>query len=178
MSNVIVNRVIATQYNLRGPGWWATIVIEKSGCVFIQSDYGDYAYRWSSFGDDIRKFLCSCDTHYLYGKFGGQLPREFNTPKTIKAIKKDLIEYRRNSYPSAKHAREIWDQIHSRINLNYTDADEFFHDIMDHTDVMEIYSGDPTSVPIHTDPNFQLDSFLKLIWPEFIKYLQEEIKKE
>jgi hypothetical protein len=70
--------------------WWAVFYVD-SGLLSIQSDYGDYSYRWSSYGESFKDFLLSIDGHYLMTKLSGG-SREFMFDETIKRIKKDIIK--------------------------------------------------------------------------------------
>jgi hypothetical protein len=58
------------RYSEPSSGWFVAFM-DELGFVCIQSDYGDYAYRWGSRGEGvgIRQFLLSCDTEYLLRKF-------------------------------------------------------------------------------------------------------------
>jgi hypothetical protein len=48
---------------------WGYIVIDTSiGYFSAISDFGNYAYLWSSPGNDFREFLLECDNGYLLGK--------------------------------------------------------------------------------------------------------------
>src|SRR4051812_17884112 len=47
---------------------WAVVVVDSKGFLGVFSDYGNYAYHWTHFGDDFKKFLAGLDWDYLYGK--------------------------------------------------------------------------------------------------------------
>jgi hypothetical protein len=168
----------ASRYTLRDKGWWADITVSHDGFVNIQSDYGSYSYCWSAFGDSIFKFLCQCDTDYLYHKFGGLLPREFNIKKTVQAIKKDILEHRKE-YPDSvdfnpKFLRELWDRVSMFEREFIHDSNDFYRAVEESSQLPFFYGYDMSAIPVYTDHNFSLNAFLTKIWPEFIAVLKGE----
>lgn len=78
------------RYVVRGEGgqWLATVFIGADGVFSTVSDWGNYGYWWTSFGDDIRRFLCGCDDGYLLGKFSPQ--HEYDDVATEAAIREHI----------------------------------------------------------------------------------------
>lgn len=161
------------RYTLREKSWWADIIVSQDGFVNIQSDYGDYHYRWGSFGDDIKRFLIGCDKSYLYNKFGGLLPRVFNQKESIQRIQKDILEYRRTNSFNAESCREFWD-ITESFNPNHISSTEEWSRVVSDSGLSRLYEYDVSSIPCVTEDNYQLTAFLTIIWPEFIKVLRNE----
>lgn len=50
----------------------------KSGDLFVNSDYGMHGYAWRHFGDDFEDFLRRTNAEYIVGKF------EYNLRMTTK----------------------------------------------------------------------------------------------
>jgi hypothetical protein len=176
LSSVKCTRSSVERYTLREKSWWADITVSPDGFVNIQSDYGDYHYRWSSFGDDIKKFLIGCDYSYLYGKFGMTLPRIFNQGETIKRIRKDILESRKNNNLDAELCREAWTELGRIAVMEHTSSGEEWARVISDTCVNRIvYDYDLTNMPCVTEDNYQLKAFLTFIWPEFIKVLKSEL---
>jgi len=58
------------KYAEAGDGWFVAFVDTETGILAVQSDYGDWGYRWGATGtDDLRKFLVGLRSDYLSNKF-------------------------------------------------------------------------------------------------------------
>ena len=152
---------------------WADFTLSSDGFLNIQSDYGCYSYRWNSFGSDIKKFLIACDKCYLYSKLSSDLGREFNLAKSIKLIRKDIIEQRRvyQNY-NAESCREFWDatKLIEKIGVIFS-AEGWYREI-ESSCLYRMYEEDVSSIPCETSDNYQLTQFLDKIWPVFIEELK------
>jgi hypothetical protein len=173
-TSVKCTKSTSERYTLREKSWWADIMVSPDGFVNIQSDYGDYHYRWGSFGDDIKKFLISCDKSYLYNKFGGLLPRMFNQKKSIERVRKDILEYRRNNTFNAEDCREFWDKTET-LKIEHISSTEEWSRLVSDSDLSRMYDYDMSNIPCTTEDNYQLTAFLTIIWPEFTKILKNEL---
>ena len=49
-------------------GGWAKFIIDDDGYFSVVSDYGNYAFHWTAFGDNFREFLLDISPDYLMGK--------------------------------------------------------------------------------------------------------------
>lgn len=162
---------LVERYYFKEDWTYADVHISDDGSLMIRSDYGDYAYKWGSFGNDFKRFLIGIGTDYLINKLGGSNSYIFDFDATIKSIKKEIIEYRRDGN-SIEEVREIWDEIESIDSNNNKDV--FFMNIMDTKYYDIICCNDPCNIPTQDEVNPHLNSFTKEIWPCFI----EELKKE
>lgn len=64
-----VTKIPATQYYVVVDGQsWASFVITDKGDLFINSDWGYWAYAWRAFGIDFRAFLADLGADYLIAK--------------------------------------------------------------------------------------------------------------
>lgn len=69
---------------------WAIFDIDPGrGMLNIQSDCGNYAYRWPERGDSFLKLMCGMEESYLIGKLCGK-PQEFDEERTIARISECL----------------------------------------------------------------------------------------
>lgn len=170
------------QYILRwkkGYCWVVIFIDEDLGMISVQSDYGDYGYRWGSPGMPFKEFLISINNDYLMGKFHMGQRMHFEKEETIKSIQRDIIKARReNGDIEASEARECWKELEYVEDIGDS-QDAFFERFFnDCRGVMEkIYGNDYTSIPCHTVYPYQLQGFVKEIWPEFIKILKQETGK-
>ena len=185
MPKIISTKSVAERYTLRTQfskedvlthSWWADIMISQDGFVNIQSDYGDYCYRWDSFGRSIKEFLVDCDYSYLYGKFGRGLSKEFNYNASLKRIQQDILRFRKDTDIDEKDARKYWDIALIMKKLHCSDTTEWYQ-LLTENEMAVLYHCDLEYAPCVTDDNYQLKIFLKEIWPELIKILKEEINE-
>lgn len=64
-----VTKIPATQYYVVVDGHsWASFIITDKGDLFINSDWGYWAYAWRAFGTDFRAFLADLGSDYLIAK--------------------------------------------------------------------------------------------------------------
>ena len=70
---------------------WAIFDLDPGRGLFnVQSDCGNYAYRWPERGTDFLKLLAGNMTDsYLLGKLCGK-PKEFNAEATVEAVREYL----------------------------------------------------------------------------------------
>ena len=108
---------IARVYKLRsdkGFGW-ANITIREwrqGGSIDVQSDYGGYAYIWSSIGDrSLRQFLLNLDFGYFMGKAKPGYMR-FDADETAKVVRRMIVEQRRSGDITRRDARVMYDNLH------------------------------------------------------------------
>ena len=70
---------------------WAIAVLGSDGFFGVVSDYGNYAYLWSSTGmRDFRDFFCGIDGDYVRGKLDPST--HFDSEKTQANVRKHLEE--------------------------------------------------------------------------------------
>lgn len=168
---------VVWRHYVKGDGsWndgWALFLLDATGYFSVVSDYGNYAFRWTSFGECFRTFLMGLHSDYLLGKLA---KKEYDEDGTVRAVKNRIIELRRAtrgfsgfSSLSAEKAREEWDLVNELL-------------------VGEGYSGyvlwgNETSLQdpweYHTqDFSSEAWQFAKKVWPRFTKVLREELEKE
>jgi hypothetical protein len=153
----------------RGGYGWFVVFIDEIGCVSIQSDYGDYAYRWSSFGDDIRTFLMQCNESYLIDKFTLGEPRISKGEKSIQRIKESILDERRQGDLSKEKARDLYDAV-----PEYLDDGFRLTDIADGDLVDWIVSGDYEMLVCEKEYG-QVKAFFEGCWPDILKQMKESM---
>lgn len=112
------------QYQLRGPhGAWAIITLDPRGIFQAVSDFGTYAYDgWGHHGcASFKHFLVGLrDADYFISKVcgmdggrsgPGRAGTVFSWDRTIKQIRRDVLERRRDGRLGRHTARECWDEI-------------------------------------------------------------------
>lgn len=72
MNTTEIKKVIAdkaeTIYVDHKESSYAIICFNSMGDLFINSDWGFYAYAWRAYGDDFKLFLAKCNKSYLADK--------------------------------------------------------------------------------------------------------------
>jgi hypothetical protein len=109
----------ALYFRFKHCGWAVLFLDEASGCVSINSDYGDFAYRWSQSGRgegvSLKQFFCEVSAEYLAEKFMGPGARAFDLDATKAEFKKEIIKKRRGTgffpYLEKNEARDLFDEI-------------------------------------------------------------------
>lgn len=94
--------VTAKVYTLRTEdGYWlGQIVLTSNGSFMSITDYGNFAYSWSGFGDDIRKFILSLDVDY----FGKKMFQGINYICSSEDVYKSAMLFSEKILPALKEA--------------------------------------------------------------------------
>jgi hypothetical protein len=149
---------------------WADISIdegEKSGRVSISSDYGNWAYYWGACGSGFKQFLIALDIHYAAGKFGSG--SYFDHEATMKKIRTDILNARREDFLTKDKAREMWDSL---TDLEDCNSKETFVTLCWYSPIMELYDTGPNIIST-IEPGFR--RFWETTWKSFISELKNEI---
>ncbi len=96
---------------LRGEGW-AIIILREDGYFSTVSDFGNYAYLWTSTGcKDFREFLLTADRdwHYFAKKLNPKT--HVDNRESIKNLLEELFRRRRQRKISKEDARNIFEII-------------------------------------------------------------------
>lgn len=144
---------------------WAVVVIDSRGFLGVFSDYGNYAYHWTHFGDDFKKFLAQLDWDYLYGKLM-QLrdARVYDGSATLANIRNRIVELRREGQLTYDEAREEWtlaadSEIDDHSSIGYA----LWYQQTNLPDANELYE---------TRNDLQCEQFCQKVWPRFIELLK------
>lgn len=146
---------------------WGIFLIDSSGMMTCVTDYGNYAFKWSSIGErDIRSFLCTCDQGYLTGKLDSS--KHYNENATIKHIKETIVEDRKSGALSRDVARTEWDLL--------CDSDLFsehdFGEWMKETSYADAYE-----FAVY-NPSAAITAFCERLWPRLVAQLKQQLEQE
>lgn len=134
-------------------GTWANFYVDNAkGTFMINSDWGDFTYRWGLSGmpenKSFEQFLADCvkSCDYVTTKFsyGRDDARRFCGTHTSNRIKRDILDLRREGAISAEQARCAW--------LILEDASQYDNDIE--------YNSLVSSCFEDTDAYFNSDEFV------------------
>ena len=158
------------RYNLpsvKGEGW-AIIVIDTNGGYFSTvSDWGNYAYVWSSPGGEFRKFLAGLNADYLQKKLmhGRRDATVYDCDATKEAVNDALKELKEDG--SKKYDSEV-----ELLGEHSLSDEEDFRAWCDATQLDEPWAYRCTR------PEPQSWGFCTKIWPRFAAILRAELEKE
>lgn len=101
---------------------WAIFDLDPGrGMLNIQSDCGNYAYRWPERGMDFLKLLAGNMTDsYLLGKLCGK-PKEFNAEATVEAVREYLKDAEYNE--DERKNRLFIDMAVKRLESEFSEYD-------------------------------------------------------
>lgn len=189
MSNYTVTKSFVESYHIRLDSMdctWARINISESGDMTVQSDCGDFAYSWRSFGESFKEFLCGIMKRdgsygtYLYRKISDHnRERELDVEASHEAMKRDLLEYRRENPErlSEEHARELWNALNDLFK-NVEGIHDFYHYAFDQLPETryQVFGDDIFEMDyVKTLPDMQALTFCEVVAPVFAEVLQEEL---
>lgn len=145
---------------------WAIFHIDSKGFLGIFSDYGNYAYHWSSFGGDFKDFLSGLEWDYLYGKLmQGRDASIYDGEATLRGIQKHILDLRHRKRLSREQAREEWDLAKgSEIDERFSNGYSLWYRDTNLEDAHELYE---------TMCEPQCRAFCEKVWPRFIEALKE-----
>jgi hypothetical protein len=159
------------RYAENGNGWYIAFM-DNYGSLSILSDYGNYGYRWGSFGaiekDGFLRFLTGCDDSYILGKLA-QGRSEYQDEPTLAAVKRKIIEYRRDRTLSKEQAREEWDLLREEYENLYTEFD-YSRWAMRYGN--ELFN--PEEFAVYEKPQ-QAQAFVKNVWPRLIAAIKKDL---
>ena len=182
--NTEVNRSLTETYKVYiDSRWQATIMIEESsGLLSIQSEYGHFSHYWGTSGrakgNTFKQELLRFGLDYVQNKLGynDNLGDWFDFDKTVKEIKRNIVESRKDGSIDSGKARTFWDEINELEEGNTTSE---FGSLIYETGLFEgLYSGDYCSIPIITGTHPRLEKFMDLIYPIFKAELAKELTLE
>lgn len=165
-----VTTEMATVYRVRsagGFGEWADASVRSwpgGGQISIQSSFGTFAHSWNAIGDrSFTAFLRALHFDYFMTKTRDADYREFDLDTTVAAIRKAILEARREKSLDKEQAREAWEEIDGLATCS---DDEFKHTLYYHGKILErVFGGDWLSVPLGSRKNVSCVRFWEELWP-------------
>jgi hypothetical protein len=148
-----------------GEGWAIIVIDTERGFFAAVSDWGNYAYLWSSPGCEFRKFLIGLDAHYLHGKLMHGRPNHhvFDRDATRDAILERIAELETETR-QRQHAERS-------LLTGYQDEDGF--------QLWCALTGleEPWGLRV-TRPEPQCMSFCTRVFPRLVERLKAELASE
>lgn len=168
---------------------WAIIVIDTSiGFFSAVSDWGAYAYVWSTPGCEFRKFLARLDEHYLHSKLmvGRGDRREYDEDLARRAAWRCLLNWIREKRKAARKAAR-WESRRAEAEKieRAIDEEKEHYASASFFSYVEMYDWGSNSrmagvyeLADYFVPNRQCAAFCKKAMPRFQAVLRAEIDAE
>lgn len=193
-------------YRVRHQHEWATICVQgwqatgidgqprEIGEILINSSYGAWAYQWGHLGQPFKQWLAEADDPgYIAGKFLGAKAYTFDGEKTVRGLRRSLLEKRRQGDIIKADARAIWEFIDEHDSEMESSADMFcerMFNCMSQADWPPRNGWYSDAAPERGARHFleepwertctsldrQFAGFWKTIWPVFAEQLRAELE--
>lgn len=176
---VVVGRhesaAVSLSYRFETGGWAIFTFNNATGELSVQSDWGDFSYRWhanpSSLGaPDLEHFLAKCGADYVADKF--RIPsKEFDPDATLRAAKAAIIEDRRKQNSDKTEARFAFEDL---AYLDFRDERAFIESVQrsaTHSEIIE----EPWELT-KSRPTHQYEIFVKHLIPTFQADLRKRVE--
>ncbi len=117
---------VAYSLRFKGYGAWAIFTInDATGEFSIQSDWGNYSYRWNTdaLGDkDLTDFLCQCEPNYIVRKFSQENKHDLkpvtDLDETRRVVRESILEQRRIREIEKDDARALYELVNDWVDAN------------------------------------------------------------
>lgn len=127
MSDVTLYRYAIPSIQYEG---WAEVVMGSNGYFSTVSDYGNYAFRWTAFGDgDFREWFLTLGPDYVRCKLDSS--KVLDDEATVRNIREAICTARRNVAIRGRRtftkeqARDAWDEAGGISN--YVEVNDWFN---------------------------------------------------
>jgi hypothetical protein len=150
------------------------IINERTGMFKANTDFGNYQYYWTSYGESYKHFLVGLksDRHYTLGKLvNGMTEVDYDT--TITEWKETLKEYRKEKCINKSQFREAIEYLSDNINTDMS-KDTLEHLWYDYCSNNDITDCPWESFNVSTKYIENVEKFWKLFL-EFLEVLSKEI---
>lgn len=154
--------------SLVGEGW-VDAILGSDGYFAVISDYGNYAFRWTHFGErDFRQFFIGLDWDYVRRKLNHRTV--LDGERTGAALRARVCMARRTKKIDAYTAREAYDRAGSVDN--HVELQDWHHDYRG-----LVYLGDEWD-NIFEKPEIDIMAFVKRALPRLQELIRYELWKE
>jgi hypothetical protein len=172
------------EIGFRSFGWCLVTVNDGTGELNIQSDWGNWAYRWSigglGGGDSLTMFLVKAEHDYVARKLLTlEKQYEWSQEASIAEVKREIIKARRDGtfkgeYGKAK-ARRLWGEIDELENAySWEDFDRVLEDLFD--DLVKYVHGDVYEALHRTKPSGEYERLVGTILPGMGRALKDHLE--
>lgn len=166
------------------PSGWAVFFLDnRTGCMSIQSDWGEFSHCWTHHGcKSLKHFLAKVSPSYLaeklcYGR--PELGQHFYADKSLDKLKRLVLKKRRRKEITALEALNAWEEIDDIRGSDIRDSSYFMCQVMDTCDLFEVVlEKEPMDIPLVVDIHPKVLAFVSKAWPAFANVLKKEIEDD
>ncbi len=150
------------------------------GEITIQSSFGTWGYVWTACGVPFKRFLMRAEFDYVFTKFMGAKLDRHDGDGTMRQLRRDIIEQRRQGSLDRDEAREAWDAVEwerDRIESDETSCGYALMEVasrLGDRHPMREHFADPSAWPRAKKHDCQAVGFWRELWPSFIAELRRE----
>jgi hypothetical protein len=164
-------------------GWAIFIVNNETGEFSVQSDWGNYAYRWSTdpqcLGEPtLAQFIARTSPGYIVDKFASNEPRDFreqmDAEGTEQNIRKKILEARREHRLDQEEAADLWSMVR---DVDFDGADSFMYTLGSGNELADFLGEEPW-YDIQTKPSHAYCFLREILLPFFIRWLKGHLREE
>jgi hypothetical protein len=161
---------------------WAEVVLGSNGFFSAVSDYGNYSFRWTHFGDrDFRAWLLGVDEHYVRSKIMACSNRKsdiYDDRSSLQAARRAICELRREGWLEKEDARAAWDEIDDDYGQLHTEFE--WNDWANHSRGAHLIGGyrDLYEEMFREMPEPQSRQFVERILPRLKEAIRAELAAE
>lgn len=149
----------------------------ECGEILIHSSFGSWAHSWGHLGIAFDKWLQEAERDYCAVKFMGAKAYKFDGEKTVRELRRRLIDARRHDGLSREEARGIWDYVEDRQSeLEASEHD--FVNVMTQAETelvatkrVQQFISEPWEFTCTSLDN-QFAGFWRDLWPVFVEHLK------
>ena len=156
--------------------WWALFYVDAAhGALSVQSDFGDFSYRWGSPGQPFKEFLVGLDDGYLKMKLSRGRDY-FYSDESLRRLRGAVdLKLKEDESTTAELRARCGEALDELEECGDTDYAVFCHLIADGPigRLFEEYEELGGCLVRGFSP--QLDQFVEKIWPEFVAVLRREL---
>lgn len=152
---------------INGQGW-GIFLLDSTGMFAAVTDYGNCAFKWSHHGcKDFREFIAKIkpekhNEYYIKKLFGGK--DTFDGERTVKEIKRHILETRHMGDYSKEFARKEWELVEYYSDM----CDVGFYNWCEQTNISDA----------HEFSNYDYSLNLKLFGSELLPRLAVLLREE
>lgn len=156
---------------------YAIFTIDETGMFNCQSSFGNFNYKWYSFGDNFKEFLSRLDDGYLLNKLCNR--SYFNAYEYIQDSKRTIIKKRRDYNLTGEQARTLWTFFDKTVDSCNDSVDIIRNEFYCNSDLSEILGPEPWTSEYWPEADYSPDqlAFVNKVYPIFASILKEELNR-
>jgi len=164
-------------------GWAIFVVNNETGEFSVQSDWGNFGYRWNTDpkclgAPDLAHFIAGASYGYIADKLAANEPREFreefDQEGTEQEVRHSIVEARKDTQIDHEEAADLWSLVQ---DVNFESADGFLNSLA-HCDELNEFLGEEPWYNIQTKPSHGYCFLREILIPFFCRWLKDHLRED